>query len=374
MRKHMILFDMDGVLLIPGGYSEALKSSVARIGLALGMPFTGLTEDHIARFEALSITNEWDTLAICTALILLSVWQSNPKVRLNSLAPIREIYSDQPPDYDGFLDTFSNVGSLPTCSAYEKIIKENSLLDESLRSALKSLLFNARDIYQSPVLKYHQETVLGSESFQVNYQLLPQMGVKSYLLEYDRPALSTPQYHSLQTWMLHDNHKTGIMTNRPSRTPQGYLSSPEAELGAKLVGLSELPLLGSGLLGWFAVMHCQLPDHTFLKPNPVHALALMQMCYAEPANKSLQLAYDLWQGVGEKKDWIKFHNTQITIIEDAVKGFESGLNSRALLAKNDVDIDLKLIGVSINAIKKAALQRVADQVYSDINDVNWDTL
>lgn len=374
MTQRIILFDMDGVLLIPGGYREALKASVLRIGRALGLPSADLTDNHIARFEALSVTNEWDTLAICTALILLKVWQSNPRVRLNSLTPNNEIFSKQPPQYDEFLDTFSNISSLPSCSAYEKIIQEYPLLDQEHKTYLRKILFNARDIFKSPILRYHQETVLGSQVFRDNYRLESLLGVKSYLLEYDQPALTSQRNKSLRTWLSQEGHKAGIMTNRPSGTPPGYLSSPEAELGAKLAEMGDLPLLGSGLLAWFAVSQCQLPEHILLKPNPVHALALMQMCYAKPVSEALQLAYHLWKGWGDKKDWMKLNNATVIIFEDAVKGLEAGLNARSLLAKNLIDLDLKLIGISDNPIKKSALERVADQVFANINEIDWNSL
>jgi hypothetical protein len=374
MKNKIILFDMDGVLLIPGGYREALKTSVKRIGLALGIPFSDLNDEHIARFEALSVTNEWDTLAICTALILLEVWRSNPQVRLNSLAPNQEIYSDQPPQFDEFLETFSDVSSLPSCSAYEKIIKDNLLLDKGQKSALRNILFTARDIYKSPILWSHQETVLGSKAFQENYQLSTQLGSKSYLLAYDQPAMTPDRAKNLRNWVSHPDHFAGILTNRPSGTPPGYLSSPEAELGAELIGMSDLPILGSGMLGWFAATHCELPEYTFLKPNPVHALALMQMCYGEPATKALQLANHLWHGSGDQKDWLKFNHSEMIVFEDAVKGLQSGLNAKEILAQNEILVDLKLIGISENSIKKAALQRVADQVFPDINEIDWNIL
>jgi hypothetical protein len=374
MTRQILLFDMDGVLLIPGGYCESLKSSVKRMGLALGMSSVDLTNDQIARFEARSITNEWDTLAICTVLSLLEIWQSDPEVRLNSLVPKKDRLSSQTPAYDDFLDSFTHVGSLPCRSAYEKIIQENPALGESQKSHLREILFNARDIDKSPLLGSHQETVLGSEAFHDHYHLAPQLGIKSYLTEYDQPALTPETKKTLYTWLSDNNHLAGIMTNRPSSTPPGYLSSPEAELGAELIGMRDLPLLGSGMLAWFAVTQCQIPDHVLLKPNPVHALALMQICFGEPVNKALSLAYDLWRGVGHRNDWLKLNHAEILIFEDARKGFESGQTAKALLDQQKIDIDLQLIGISQNPIKRAALQELADQVFSDINEVVWGRL
>ena len=371
MTKKIILFDMDGVLLKPGGYHQALKATVRRIGKSLGVPAAELTEDQIAHFEALSVTNEWDSAAISAALILIKAWDIDPKVRLGDHPARFDVLTNQAPEIDSFLDSFDKVGDLPTLSAYEKITREIPWLDQSQRECLKRILHNSRDIYRSPILPWHQETVLGSQAFKENYGLEPQLAIESYLTVYDRPVMTSETRDFIQRWLLNPDHRAGIMTNRPSSTPPGYLSSPEAELGAKLVQVDHLPLLGSGRLAWFAATHSDLPDHTFLKPNPVHALALMQMCYGEPAQNALNMAYDLWRGEGKREDWDMFNGSQVTIFEDAVKGLQAGIAARVLLASENVKIELRLIGVSSNLIKKGELEKITDRVYLDINQVDW---
>ena len=371
MTKKFILFDMDGVLLKPGGYHQALKATVSRIGEALGVPNADLTDDQIAHFEALSVTNEWDSAAISASLILLKAWRFDPDIRLGN-QPIRYVVlTDQAPEIDLFLNTFTDVGDLPTVSAYEKITRENSWLNVSQRDTLKRLLYHSRDIYKSPILPWHQETVLGSRTFQENYNLEPKLNIESYLTSYDRQVMSNETRKNIQAWLKNPEHRAGIMTNRPSSTPPGYLSSPEAELGAKLVEVDHLPLVGSGMLAWFAATQCELPDHTFLKPNPVHALALIQMCWGASATNALQLAYDLWRGGGKKEDWNLFNGSHITIFEDAVKGLQAGISSQALLEEIGIEIDLRLVGISSNPIKRAELEKIADVVHSDINQFDW---
>ena len=374
MTKKIILFDMDGVLLKPGGYHQALKATVRRIGKSLGVPNVNLTDNQIAHFEALSVTNEWDSAAISAALILIKAWEIDPTVRLGDHPARFDVLTNQAPEIDSFLDSFDKVGDLPTLSAYEKITRETPWLNQSQSEYLKRILYNSRDIYHSPILPWHQETVLGSEAFQGNYGLEPKLNIESYLSTYDRKVLTPERQKSIQQWLADPDHRAGIMTNRPSGTPPGYLSSPEAELGAKLVEVDHLPLLGSGMLVWFAATQCQLPEHTFLKPNPVHALALMQMCYGEPAQNALNMAYDLWRGEGKREDWDMFDGSQVTIFEDAVKGLQAGIAARALLASENVKIELRLIGVSSNLIKKGELEKIADRVYLDINQVDWERI
>ena len=113
MTGKILLFDMDGILLEPGGYRQSMKASVRRISLALGMAAFELSSDQIAHFEALTITNEWDTLAISTALMLLEVWRVDPGVQLSNLLPHGNTITNKAPDIDGFLNAFGDIGDLP---------------------------------------------------------------------------------------------------------------------------------------------------------------------------------------------------------------------------------------------------------------------
>ena len=52
MSQKILLFDMDGVLLEPGGYHKALTETVRLIGESLGYKNVELTPADIAAFEA----------------------------------------------------------------------------------------------------------------------------------------------------------------------------------------------------------------------------------------------------------------------------------------------------------------------------------
>ena len=372
MTEEFLLFDMDGVLLMPGGYQQALKASIKRIGKALGAPKTEITSEQIHHFEALSVTNEWDSLAICTALVLLQVWRIDSNMRLtDENAPKPENYLNEKPDFQSFLESFNHVGPLPGESAFQKIMTENTWLDPDQKVHLEEILFNCRDIYRSITLPTHQETVLGSQAFQENYQLEPKLNIQSYLLKYDQPVLSPEQVNQLRAWLEHQGHHIGILTNRPNGTPPDFISAPEAELGAKLVGLAGVPLLGSGSLNWYAESKCALPQHTFLKPNPVHTLGLMQICLGKDIEEALSKSIALWEGQGKKADWESFEGAKVFIFEDSIKGLQSGLSAKSLLGELGIEINLQLIGVSENPIKKQALLEIAEQIIPTINLFNW---
>jgi len=369
--RTLFLFDMDGVLLTPMGYHTSLRTSVRRIGLALGAPNTELHHEEIAKFEALGVTNEWDSLAICTAVVLLHLWKFDTTIRLKGLKPCAKRVAENAPDFAAFLASFNNTGDLPGHAAYQQIVADLPWLDDAQRGHLREILHNCRDIYTSPTLPGYQETVLGSETFQQNYGLDPQLHIESYLLKHDQPVMTSEQVTDLLAWLSIPENAASILTNRPCRTPEGYLSSPEAEIGAKLVGFENLPMLGSGMLAWFAVTQRQLPDHTFLKPNPVHALGLMQMILGQRPEAALVKATDLFLGKSPASDWSELDGAKVVIFEDAAKGLKCGMAARDLLLQLGIKINLSLIGVTVNPDKRHALQGLADRIFPDINQIDW---
>jgi hypothetical protein len=138
--------------------------------------------------------------------------------------------------------------------------------------------------------------------------------------------------------------------------------------------MDDVPLMGSGMLDWFGETHCSLEGYVLLKHNPVHCLALLQMCACTPVTQALELSCDLWRGRGDVGDWVQFDGSQVYIFEDAVKGLMAGIHARGLLAEKQIVIDLRLIGISSSPIKRAALAEVADQVFTDINEIEWSAI
>lgn len=372
MKKELLLFDMDGVLLKPGGYHQALKDSVIRIGKTLGAPGTEITSEQIAQFEALSVTNEWDTLAICAALILIHLWRVDGCIRISAdLSTRNSKINLEKPDFQNYLDTFVEVGPLPGRSAYQKIIKENNWLNPEQKGHLENILFNCRDIFHSLTLPIHQETVLGSQAFEAYYGLKPQLDTESYLSKYDKPIITPDHVAMLKRWTEDRNRHAGILTNRPNTSPADYVSAPEAEMGAKLAGLEELPILGSGMLTWYAEKQCNLSPHTLLKPNPVHVLGLLQMCLGQSPITALQRAVEFWRGELNTSAWQSLHQGKVIIFEDSIKGLQSGLSAKSLLERMGIVIEIKLIGVTENTIKKKSLLTIADEVIESVNLYQW---
>lgn len=374
MPQSIILFDMDGVLLEQGGYHTALIAAVKRIGAALGMPNAAITPAEIGRFEAMSVTNEWDSQSICTALMLIELWKLDGTIRYEGIAPHTPALTDAAPDISAFLDRYTEIGDDPGPRAYEILSAENPWLDAEQLDYLKLLLFNTRDIYTSPLLPAYQETVLGSDVFQQHYGLTPHLNAESYLLTQDTRVMTDEKLATLHDWLSQPDHSAGILTNRPCKTPPGYLGSPEAEIGAQFVGLPDLPLMGSGTLAWFAETQLHVADHLLFKPHPLHALGLLQLIQGHSVEDSLHIANDLLEGRGDRSAWKALDGARVTVIEDTFKGLACGLASQKELAKIDIPIHLQLIGISKHPEKRQSLAKYTHWIVDNLNAISWDAL
>ena len=73
----VVLLDIDGVLIRPGGYRAALHATLNHFARLMGIPDFKFHEEQIAGFERRGITSEWDMVP----LLLGAVWNdilSNP--------------------------------------------------------------------------------------------------------------------------------------------------------------------------------------------------------------------------------------------------------------------------------------------------------
>ena len=77
-----LLFDMDDVLIKPGAYHRALQETVRLVAAALGYGEFSLSHADIQAFESAGVYSEWDTSAICAALMLVTAWKFDPAIQL----------------------------------------------------------------------------------------------------------------------------------------------------------------------------------------------------------------------------------------------------------------------------------------------------
>jgi hypothetical protein len=372
MAKVILLFDMDGVLIRSKGYYTSLISSVKLLGQELGIRNAELSMEEISKLEAVGIFHIWDHLTFFSSLLLLHCWIVNPDLRIptelksngkeNQGIPainFKEYTKGLKPD---------QLGSMANLS--ELIGEHTHNLDSSHRDYLHWLIDTSREIYKSPVLPIMQEFILGSDRFNQTYDLSSQLAVDSFPEQLDQPALSKENYDRLQNWLKAEDHHAAIFTSRPNLPPdEQYFGTPEAEIGAKITDLENLPIIGAGSLDWMTDQD-QVPVRSYNKPNPVHALAAMQAALGQDIKTSLRNAVNITsetQDFWRLNDWLALNGAAVYVFEDTLGGMISAQDAAKILSNMDVIIDLKLIGIGQQPDKANSILEISDQVYSDIN-------
>jgi len=359
----ILLFDMDGVLLEPRGYHRALQQTVKLLGAALGFAGADLSQEDIYQFEALGITSEWDSAAVCRALLLKTCWEQIPASRRRSDISIEQ--NLQPPDWNAFLTAVQEQAGAdkhPVRAAGE--VLEGDLPAEK-RTLVRAILEEAHQP-SSLTHRTFQEFVLGSDTFEEIYAFQPQIGTGSYLNRYDQPGLSAQQQKALAAWF--NPHRRGsVVTNRPTRPPGLDTGSPEGEMGAALVGLGELPLIGYGELTWLgARIHKPVP--ALRKPNPTHALAGLLAAAGMENPRALEIGFQLAEGKHSSPAQKLLHQSRVIIYEDTTAGLISLKAAARILNSLDIQLEITLVGIAADHQKRRALAEEGAEVYPNLND------
>jgi hypothetical protein len=353
----ILLFDMDGVLLEPNGYHRALQETVRLAALSRGFSNVHLSGDLIAQFESLGISNEWHSSALTMALLLLEK-QKRGAANIN-LVPMDL-------DFHGLFDAVAaqpleNPALVRAIAAITQLANKGGV-DSSL---VTEMVENAESISRSLTMTFFQELILGSDTYEKTYQKPPQLHTDSYLRLYDVPLISKKNAAKLLQWAGNPERGAAIMTNRPSNTLLGGAGTPEAEMGAALVGLEDLPRVGSGEMDWLAGQIGRKAGE-IAKPAWQHALAAILSGGEWPVEKSLRY-------VGKKpSDWRRadlnfLHGNTITVFEDTPGGIISTQEAKNILDDIGIQIVLRNIGISTDDSKRAALHALGADVYPSIN-------
>src|SRR5688500_9327074 len=80
MQRTVFLFDVDGVFVHPRGYKEALRATLNVLAERIGQPPIHLTDDETSVFEAVYLTNEWDSAAMVATALLIDILTAHPNL------------------------------------------------------------------------------------------------------------------------------------------------------------------------------------------------------------------------------------------------------------------------------------------------------
>jgi hypothetical protein len=368
MPQQILLFDMDSVLLTPGGYHRALQETIRLIAVALGYSENSATQADIDQFEAAGVTSEWEASAMCACLLLKQAWTAGVDLDLPDAPPLPQT----PPHTLPWVDLDTYLGELTKGDlTLTPLVRAESLLRRGVDDPRKAarvleILRRSRRIDGSLTHHLFQELALGSAVFAQTYARPPYLDTQSYLTRYDRSNLTPAARSALLDWLHEPDHAAVIFTNRPSAPPDGFFDTPEAELGRVVVGLDSVPILGAGGLAWLADRH-GLDFGAFFKPSRVHALAAMGMALLGDQAEALNMAWLAEKG--EPPDaFAALDGSEVCVFEDSAKGFVSAYAARDLLAEFGIRLKLTALGINPPGPKRARLAAMSVPVFDRLEE------
>lgn len=353
--KRIILLDIDGVLVQPGGYRAALRATVQR--------FVGeypVEEDLLTELEKRGISSEWDM----SPLIIAAYWE--------------EVLSRQPMENlsDDVAVAAKQLQSLSLGAPQRLTIPEFNLVDgqypaetafhtgcfASISKALrKNLLTESRDARKSETFRVFQHYALGSKMFESVYQLPAAFEAESFLLLEDVSNVDPTILRKLRS----ERNFVAGFTARPSRPPReifeaipGY--APEAELALELTGLQDIPVMAFGKLEYIAARH-RLDPASLIKPAPFHALAGILSAWTGTELPALQAVYD-WIVNGRLNSLFKElpHSFEIMVVEDTMGGIRSARAAGDMLKDAGFDVNVRVMGITSGSLSKETVFRAED--------------
>jgi hypothetical protein len=368
---NLLLSDLDGVLLESHSYHESLRRTMDVVGEALGFGTGVLSQEGVLAFEAAGVTSEWDSSAMCTALLLERLWQiiQGAKPGLDLLERPIPVHGLPEPDLAAFaaaLGRDRSTESRPRENAIGLMRSMFAYLPPARVEVLTGLVQDGRDPDRSLTFRLIQELNLGSERYEALYRRPPQLDSQSYLETCDRPMLNAAERKRLRAWIAQPGHACAIFTNRPTSGPDGVSGAPEAEIGLAVAGLDDLSVVGMGDLGWLAGKR-HLEPQSLIKPSPVHVLTAMQLALGATLEEGLVAAARLALDGKFDSSWTVLNGARVVAIEDASKGLRSAAAAAAVLRKHGLDLRLSLLGIPDHPEKSRALRDAGATIVPDIH-------
>ncbi len=381
----LVLLDVDGVLIHPVGYKDALRATMRTVAALMGQPDPEVTYDEIAVFEACGLTNEWDSGAMCASLLLQAALDRRPDLQRDTLddtlAAIRAAgITLARPDFaaearaiaDAYVD-----GRHPS-QVYLDMLGARTPATQ--RALLQALLGDVYDVSGTLTTRIFQTYALGSEQYRKTYGEPVPVETESYISTRDKALLDAASRARLLDWADDPAHGVVVYTARPSLPPAdldsgtapvhtGTAFAPEAELGLDLLKLAgHVPLMGQGRVGWLAWRNGRMAGE-YVKPSPVHALAAIGAAASGLETESLTAAATLVEQdeLTGPLAALRGGPVRVIVCEDSTGGIRATRGAITALQRAGVAATLTAVGVSPHPDKRAALGAVADHVADDIN-------
>ncbi len=382
----ILLFDMDGVLVRPGGYGAGADVTLKYFFDKFHLPL--YSDDRRMRvwFEAAGVSSEWDMVPITLAVILDRILGFCPSEHAlenfeqvsrhfeKAVIPETEFefqsivqtlqphFSRQPAPADAILDLIQSDEGVFLFPALQKH-----------PGLARLILRHSRDEGNSAVNRVFQNYVLGDRIFEQVYGRKAEFEAESVLLKYDKPLLSPEWRKRILQYRQEKKLFPVAFTARPSSAPKekqdGHLGySPEAEMALSLLGFETVPVMGYGRMVYTGSVY-QVDADSLLKPSPFQALAAAMAAWSGSEWEALQWAMEVYSRQAD--DFTangglpqKF---ELHVFEDSAGGIRAANRAAEILRSNGYDVSFFGWGIATVEEKIKALQKTGAPVFDDVN-------
>lgn len=368
---HVVLLDIDSVLIRPGGYRAAVRSTLNHVLKEMGLPPRPWDDALLSDLEARGITSEWDMTALLLSALLNDILGTYPDLQgvpasLEVAIPWVGRHVDGAPAQEVTVPSFTwRTGETPSEAALR--LGMFPRLPEGLR---RDLLGYTRDVSRAYLTRLFQNFTLGSAHFRRTYGQSPLVESESLLERHDRPLIPPAVRLRLREAWQRGDVRLCAFTARPTLPPRGVTTTPlgyppEAELALKRVAMDDLPLIGYGKLAYIGARH-GLKGEALLKPSPVQALAAIGAALHGDELRALEDAIH-WQRTGE---WQAPQGLHVHVVEDTRGGVRAVQAAVQALQSSGQRVQAHLWGLAPkDSPKETALTRLGATCHS-----RWETL
>ncbi len=368
---HVILLDIDSVLIRPGGYRAAVRSTLNYVLKEMGLPPQPWDDALLSDLEARGITSEWDMTALLLGALLDDLVGTHPDLRgvpasLEAAIPWVRRHVDGASAPGAAVPPFTwRAGETPSDAALRLGMFPH--LPEDLRG---DLLGFTRDVSRAYLTRLFQNFTLGSVHFRRTYGQSPLVESESLLERHDQPLIPPAVRRTLREAWHRNDVRLCAFTARPTLPPRGVSTTllgypPEAELALQRVEMDDLPLIGYGKLNYIGVRY-GLKGETLLKPSAVQALAAIGAALHGDELRALEDAIR-WQRTGE---WQAPQPLHVHVVEDTSGGVRSVQAAVQALQSTGQQVQAHLWGlVPKGSLKESVLNRLGATCHA-----RWESL
>lgn len=369
----IVALDVDGVLVRPLAYRQAVSLTIAFFANRLGIDPREFTVDdrnresgrNMSHFEAEGIHDPWDVSAIIVSLMRL-----------------KKAGIDVSPGEA--LEMF-RANATPQSHPPEVILEQlKSRYEQTIPDILESIaitLSKTRDPFSNEVTSVFQEYVLGKDAFEETYGKVSQTGAEESLIRTKDQSLIDAEGRKEIERISQNGGMVVIYTGRPGLPPHdaprepadGF--APEAELAVEKSRVKPIGIVSMGSMEWLGRL-TNTPVESLTKPNPTQALAAILSALRGRTDVQVLMDAYTWGQTGvapqEVEPFIKNNNVlKLVVVEDSPSGVRAFMNAKKILENQGVKTQLTAIGVhGVSFEKHMAFVRLAQEEGIDTIDTN----